>query len=127
MANVDTTSYILLFVYLKRKIQNIEILEILKQISIFISSLDLSGSGHTSTTHPTPPGSFSAFTPPSPLGSGRTSSNSSITGSSPPFLHVSQLFNCYRSKALKTYFGLSWLGSRKLSTSRPYVAKRKYT
>jgi len=40
-----------------------------------------------SGTQPTPPSSFSAFAPPSPLGSGRASSNSSTTGSSPPFMH----------------------------------------
>lgn len=43
--------------------------------------------GSSSSTHPTPPNSYTAFTPPSPLGSGRASSNSSTTGSSPPFIH----------------------------------------
>merc|ERR1712176_1031043 len=41
---------------------------------------------HTGMTHPTPPGGFSAFTPPSPLGSGRVSSSSSAAGTSPPFI-----------------------------------------
>jgi len=41
---------------------------------------------HPGQSHPTPPSAFTAFTPPSPLGSGRASSSSSTAGTSPPFI-----------------------------------------